>query len=112
MVCPFLPLGWEDPLEKGKVIHSSILAWRITWIQSRGSQSLTLLSYFHFHFLPPPYPIWSVSLNSEPITWKLRHLRIRNTLAHHIKKQKLEGDAPYKSSSGRGGVGASIPSRT
>ena len=24
-------LGWEDPLEKGKVIHSSILAWRIPW---------------------------------------------------------------------------------
>ena len=22
-------LGLEDPLEKGKVIHSSILAWRI-----------------------------------------------------------------------------------
>ena len=25
------PLGWEDPLEKGKATHSSILAWRITW---------------------------------------------------------------------------------
>ena len=24
-------LGWEDPLEQGKAIHSSILAWRITW---------------------------------------------------------------------------------
>ena len=24
-----LPLGWEDPLEKGKATHSSILAWRI-----------------------------------------------------------------------------------
>ena len=24
-------LGWEDPLEKGKVPHSSILAWRIPW---------------------------------------------------------------------------------
>ena len=22
-------LGWEDPLEKGNVTHSSILAWRI-----------------------------------------------------------------------------------
>ena len=22
-------LGWEDPLEKGKGTHSSILAWRI-----------------------------------------------------------------------------------
>ena len=24
-------LGWEDPLEKEKAIHSSILAWRIPW---------------------------------------------------------------------------------
>ena len=24
-------LGWEDPLEERKVIHSSILAWRIPW---------------------------------------------------------------------------------
>ena len=25
-------LGWEDPLEKGKAIHSSILAQRIPWV--------------------------------------------------------------------------------
>ena len=32
-------LTWEDPLEKGKAIHSSILAWRIPWtIQSMESQ--------------------------------------------------------------------------
>ena len=24
-------LGCEDPLEKGKAMHSSILAWRIPW---------------------------------------------------------------------------------
>ena len=24
-------LGWEEPLEKGKAIHSRILAWRIPW---------------------------------------------------------------------------------
>ena len=27
----FQSLGWEDPLEKGKVTHCSILAWRIPW---------------------------------------------------------------------------------
>ena len=37
-------LGQEDPLEKGKATHSSILAWRIPWteepggLQSVGSQ--------------------------------------------------------------------------
>ena len=24
-------LGWEDPLEKGKATHSSILSWKIPW---------------------------------------------------------------------------------
>ena len=24
-------LSWEDPLEKGKATHSSMLAWRIPW---------------------------------------------------------------------------------
>ena len=34
-------LGWEDPLEKGKATHSSILAWRIPWIvESMGSQGV------------------------------------------------------------------------
>ena len=27
-------VGWDDPLEKGMVIHSSILAWRIPWKRS------------------------------------------------------------------------------
>ena len=37
-------LGREDPLERGMVTHSSILAWRMPWteepggLQSTGSQ--------------------------------------------------------------------------
>ena len=37
-------LGWEDPLEKEMATHSSILAWKIPWmedpvrLQSMGSQ--------------------------------------------------------------------------
>ena len=40
-------LSQEDPLEKGKATHSSILTWRIPctrgawWAQSRGSQRVT-----------------------------------------------------------------------
>ena len=43
-----LSLGWEDPLEKGIATHSSILAWRIPWmekhggLQSMGSQRVRL----------------------------------------------------------------------
>ena len=40
-------LGQEDPLEKGKATHSSILAWRIPWtVESMESQSQTRLSNF------------------------------------------------------------------
>ena len=35
------PLGWEDPLEKGMSKHSSILAWKIPWIEEPdGLQSM------------------------------------------------------------------------
>ena len=45
--------GWEDPLEEGMVIHSSILAWRIPWTEEpnrvanlqRGS-SCQAITYF------------------------------------------------------------------
>ena len=29
-------LGWKDPLEEGIATHSSILAWRIPWIEEPG----------------------------------------------------------------------------
>jgi len=29
-------LGWKDPLEKGTATHSSILVWRIPWIEESG----------------------------------------------------------------------------
>ena len=29
-------LDWEDPLEKGMATHSSMLAWRIPWIEEPG----------------------------------------------------------------------------
>ena len=44
-------LGWEDPLEKGKATHSSILVWRIPSCIVHGvAKSRTRLSDIHFHF--------------------------------------------------------------
>ena len=41
-------LGQEDPLEKGTAIHSSILAWRIPWIEEPGGpQSMALQRVRH-----------------------------------------------------------------
>ena len=34
-------LSWEDPLEKRMTTHSSILAWRIPWLEEpSGLQSM------------------------------------------------------------------------
>ena len=35
-------LGWEDPLEEGMAIPSSILAWRIPWTEEPGGSPRTL----------------------------------------------------------------------
>ena len=38
-------LGQENPLEKGKATHSSILSWRIPWTEEPGGrQSMELIS--------------------------------------------------------------------
>ena len=46
-------LSWEDPLEKGKATHSSILAWRIprTFTVHGVAKSWIRQSNLHFHFL-------------------------------------------------------------
>ena len=49
-------LGQEDPLEKEMVIHSSILAWKIPWMEEPGrlhgvTNSRTRLSDFTFFHL-------------------------------------------------------------
>ena len=44
-------LGWEDPLEKGKATHSSILVWRIPWTVHGGVTKIqTQLSDFHLRW--------------------------------------------------------------
>ena len=47
-------LAWEDPVEKGKATHSSILAWRIPWtvtvpaVTKSQADWLSLSLFFHF----------------------------------------------------------------
>ena len=49
-------LGWEDPLEKEMATHSSILAWRIPWmeelggLQSMGHKESDTTERLHFHY--------------------------------------------------------------
>ena len=81
-------LGWEDPLEEGMAMQSSILAWRIprseepgrSW--STGSQSWTWLKWLsrhahsayklnkYGHNIQPcsiPFPIWNQSVVPCPV---------------------------------------------
>ena len=56
-------LGWEDPLEKGKTTHSSILAWRIPWGRLRrvGHDWATFTFKFSLWFsisYVVYYPLW------------------------------------------------------
>ena len=46
-------LGWEDPPEKGKATHSSILAWRIPWTSSITRNLKMTVSNISLHFFPP-----------------------------------------------------------
>ena len=49
------PLGWEDPLEKGKATHSSILAWRIPWTLYNpwGCKESDMTEWLSLHFSDP-----------------------------------------------------------
>ena len=85
----FRSLGWEDPLEKEMATHSSILAWRIPWmeelggLQSTGHKESDTTERLHFHFI---------------------HIRWRNTLAlcdkdhyHYTHNYRKETEAQKSS---------------
>ena len=101
-------LGWENPLEEEMATHSSILAWKISWIeepgrlQSMGSQRVrqdwainTLLSLssgdlsrdigygfsFSVHMLGPNSHPWSYGISYPPSWYCTEHcFQSRNTL--------------------------------
>ena len=60
-------LGWEDPPEKGKATHCSILAWRIPWTAWSCKESdVTEWLSLHFHT-----GIYMYLLKWNADTWKL-----------------------------------------
>ena len=74
-------LGQEDPLEVGMTTHSSVLAWRIPWIeeagrlQSMGSQSQTQLkqlsTYTHMHIFKRSSLV-AQTVNNLPVVQETR----------------------------------------
>ena len=65
-----LSLDWEDPLEEGKVTHSSTLAWRIPWtvwsigLQRVGHYWMTFTS----NCSPPDFSVHGI-LQAEILKW-------------------------------------------
>ena len=95
-------LGWKDPLEKEMAIHSSILAWRISWVEDPGRLSLhrghkesDMTEWLHFHFsffIPIPkkgnakecsnyHKIALISHNSKVI-FKILQARLQQYVNH------------------------------
>ena len=85
-------LGWEDPLEKGRAIYSSILAWGIPWteepgrLQSMGSQRVG--HDFHFHF-PPLGPAQQINTHSGGIPEDTGRLPSQFTVLYPFYKIKI-----------------------
>ena len=58
-------LGWEDPLEVSLATHSSILAWRIPWMEETGGiQPMELRRVRHD---------WMTERTHSQTSWKQRH---------------------------------------
>ena len=73
-------LGWEDPLEKGMATHSSILAWRIPWIEKPGrlqsteSQRVRHNWLNHYHHLRSS---WHLTKKPKRTFWPTPYLSPR-----------------------------------
>ena len=48
-------LGWEDPLENEIATHSSILAWKISWMEEPGGLQSTGLQRVRHDFTSIPF---------------------------------------------------------
>ena len=105
-----LSKSWEDPLENGMAIHSSILAWRIPWTEGPdGLQSLGLQRVRHnFHFywnrmlikFTVGWPIDAVPTNLLGYRFIVRVGRGRRTLHFLTRSHTSIISSPFKLSRG------------
>ena len=74
-------LGWEEPLEKGRATHSSILAWTV---QSMGSQRHQLSD---FHFTPHYF---AEGLYSQSCRFSSSHVWMENWTIKKAECQRTD----------------------
>ena len=84
-------LGWEDPLEKGKTIHSSILAWKIPWTYSpRGHKELDTTEWFSLSLLLSTRIYIYIHIKSSfRFFWKLFKSNLSKHFRHLILIQNM-----------------------
>ena len=98
-------MGWEDPLEKGKATHFSILAWRIPWtVAHQAPLSMGFSRQEYWSRLPFPSPgdlpdpgikprsptLQTDSLSSEPLGNPRQHIKKqRHYFVHKCNKVDL-----------------------
>ena len=86
-------LGWDDPMEKGVAIHSSILAWRIPWTEEPGRlqpmASQRAFDYTGHNNYGKFLKRWEYQTTLQA-SWEI---------CMHVKKQPLEPDMQQQTGS-------------
>ena len=110
-------LGWQDPLEKGLATHSSILAWRVTWIEESGElqfmgqrrarqdwltnthtraiSSTCLFILCHLLALPPLFSLREFSLFNLPTVTILSLIFAQLLSFHHMFRCSVIFDSSW-----------------
>ena len=83
-------LGWEDSLEKGMATHSSILAWRILWIEEPGGLQTIGLQRVEHHWSNWPCTHENFLMNVDPSSVPRRELTPLDEILR--RKISLSGD--------------------
>ena len=72
------PQGWEDSMEKGMAIHSSILAWRIPWTEEPGKlQSIGFQRVGHD---------WTIKTHTHTVSLSLNPISQRSHKTAHFQE--------------------------
>ena len=72
-------LDWEDPLEKGKDTHSSILAWRIPWtVKSMGNKESDRTEWLSLSLFICPMDTIISNCYCIRLQWRLDEIRAWN----------------------------------
>ena len=91
-------LSWEDPLEKGKTTHSSILAWRIPWtvysVELQSRMWATFIHVFTESVMPSNYLILCHLLLLQPSS--LPSIRVFSKIFNTEKKTLSQKQHTFK----------------